>query len=118
MTLNKGEGEMLGEIGRGVVAPIEKWANEYDMFNIACHAAIKEFRLRGVPSSFRLGPDNVTAQEYYLQSKLVFIFWVKHAGVDIYYHYTWDLSPEVRMRLSAAGKWPAIYAAPADMRAS
>jgi hypothetical protein len=116
--LNKTEGEFLGDLGRGVVAPVEKWANEYGMFDMACQAAHLEFRKKGVPATFKFEADNVTVQEYFLQSKIVFLFWVRHAGVDIYYPYVWDLGPEARLRLSAAGKWPAIYAAPSDMRAS
>lgn len=116
--LNKIDGESLGEIGRGKVAPIEKWAEVFDMLNIASAAAALEFAKMGAPRPIKFTSDNILIQEYYLLDKVVWLFWMVIKGVDRYYPYTFTLGKEVLGELAVTGKWPAIYAAPADMRAN
>jgi hypothetical protein len=116
MGLNKTEGEILGLMGRGKPVPIEKWASVFDMMNVACAAAMVEFAKKGAPRPIKFSESNILVQEYHLVNKVVWTFWMVIKGHDQYYHYTFTLGDKVLGELAVTGKWPAIYAAPADLR--
>lgn len=111
---NREQGEELSGIGRGVVAPIEKWAEVENMLEIAAQFAADKFHEAGAPKDIRLTEDNIQIQEYHILSQIVFIFWLPIKGVDHYYTYAFKLGPAMLAELAVTGKWPAIYAIPAD----
>lgn len=109
MGLNKTEGEELPGMGRGKVVPIAKWAEFYDMVNVASAAAGAEFIKLGAPTPIKFTEANMLVMEYHLQSKVVWIFWMAIKGVDRYYPYTFTLNERVLGELVVTGKWPGIY---------
>lgn len=115
--LNKIDGETLPGLGRGKPADLEKWACIPDLFNTALAAAYGAFDEAGAPADHQLGPDNLLIQEFHLASKLVFTFWMPIKGEDTYFHYTFDLPPNLIAELAVTGRWPAIYALP-NLRAN
>lgn len=118
MSLNKVEGEILPGIGRGKPADLEKWACVPALFNTALAAAYEAFDAAGAPEGHELGPDNLLVQEYHFLSKVVFMFWMQIRGEDSYFHYTFDLPQDMVSELALAGKWPAVYAVPRNLRAN
>ncbi len=118
MSLNKTEGEILGSWGRGVVAETEKWANVMGFMEVASNEAQGHFASRGVPIPMTFTGDNILVQEFHLHDSVVFIFWIVHRGQDLDYTYTVKLGVDLRQQLALAGRWPAIHAMPADVRAN
>lgn len=116
--LNKTDGELLDGLGRGKPVPIDKWADVFDMLNVASAAAAIEFAKLGAPRPIKFTEANILVQEHYLFAKVVWLFWMPIKGVDRYYPYTFELGKEVLAELAVTGKWPAIYAMPADARAN
>lgn len=116
MGLNKTDGEELAGLGRGYVAPIEKWADILGMLDVAAQYAANEFHKAGAPQDITLTDDNILIQEYHLMNQVVFIFWLPIKGEDHYYTYAFRLGPTVISELAVTGKWPAIHAMPADAR--
>lgn len=112
--LNKIDGEELAGRGKGVVAPVEKWADVCGMLEIAAQYAADEFHKAGAPKDIKLTEANVSVQEYYFFSEIVFIFWLPIKGVDHYYTYAFKLGPQILAELAVTGKWPAIFAIPDD----
>lgn len=117
MSLNKIDGETLPGIGRGKPADLEKWACIPDLFKTALGAAYAAFDEAGAPEGHELGPDNLLVQEHHLLGAVMFIFWMKIAGDDVYYTYRFDLPPNLIAELAVTGRWPAIYALP-NLRAN
>jgi hypothetical protein len=111
-------GEELAGLGKGVVAPIEKWADILGMLETAAQFAANEFHKAGAPRDITLTEENVQVQEYYLSRQVVFLFWLPIKGEDYYYNYSFKLGPQVIAELAVTGKWPIVYAAPTDMRAN
>lgn len=116
MGLNKTEGEELPGIGRGKVVPVAKWAEIFDMVNVASAAAGSEFIKMGAPTPIRFTEANMLVQEYHLLGKIVWIFWMNIKGVDRYYPYTFTLNEKVLGELAVTGHWPVIYAMPPNAR--
>jgi hypothetical protein len=116
--LNKTDGELLDGIGRGKPVPIEKWADVFDMLNVASTAAVAEFAKLGAPRPIKFTESNILVQEHHLFSKIVFMFWMPIKGIDQYYPYTFELGNEAIAELAVTGKWPAIYAMPPSARAN
>lgn len=116
MGLNKTEGEELPGIGRGKVVPVAKWADIFDMMNVASAAAGAEFIKVGAPTPIRFKEENILVMEYHLLNKIVFMFWLVIKGVDRYYPYTFTLNDKVLGELAVTGHWPAIYAMPPNAR--
>lgn len=116
MGLNKTEGEELPGIGRGKVVPVAKWANVFDMVNVASAAAGGEFVKLGAPTPIRFTESNILVMEYHLLNRVVWIFWMPIKGVDRYYPYTFTLHEKVLGELVMSGLWPAIYAMPPNAR--
>jgi hypothetical protein len=112
--LNKVDGEDLPGLGKGRVASVEKWADIEDMLAIAAQVAADKFHEAGAPKDISLTEDNILVQEFHLASKVVFTFWLPINGADHFYHYTYTLGPAMLAELAVTGKWPAIYAMPAD----
>jgi hypothetical protein len=110
MGLNKVEGEILAGLGRGKPADLEKWACIPDLFKTALAGAYEAFDAAGAPEGYEIGPTNLLIQEFHLASKLVFTFWMPISGQDTYFHYTFDLPPNLIAELAVTGRWPAIYA--------
>jgi hypothetical protein len=116
MGLNKTDGEFLGDLGRGKPVPIEKWAEVFDMLNVASAAAALNFIKKGAPRPIQFSADNIMVQEHHFFSKIVWIFWMQIKGRDHYDTYTFELGKEAIAELALVGKWPAVYAMPADVR--
>ena len=118
MSLNKTDGEILPGLGRGVMATPEKWLCIPNLFPEALAAAYDAFDRAGAAPGYELGPSNLLIQEYHLHGLVVFIWWKQIDGIDKFYHYTFELSPELISELALIGKWPALYAALPNMRAN
>lgn len=106
MPLNKTDGEPLGDIGRGQVAPLNKWARFGDLFEIAMASARQQLSAKGMMRFEQFGPDDVLVQEYHSISKVVFIFCKRIAGVEQIATYTFELSEKSLAELRAHGEWP------------
>jgi hypothetical protein len=112
MGLNKNEGEDLAGMGRGYVAPIEKWENILGMLDIAAQYAADEFHRAGAPKDITLTEENILIQEYHLSGQVVFIFWLPIKGEDHYYTYGFKLGEQALRELAAVGRWPQITILP------
>ncbi len=106
------EGEPLEGIGRGVVAPIEKWANVLDMLAIAAQEAANHFHAAGAPKDITLTEENVQIQEYHLLARVVFIFRLEIGGEEHFYPYTFRLGERIFREIAVTGRWPAGLAMP------
>jgi hypothetical protein len=112
MGLNKQEGEFLAGIGRGTVAPIEKWAGVLDMLEIAAQHAANYFHQAGASKDITLTEENILIQEYHLFGRLVFLFQYDIGAETLYYPYTFKFGETMLRELAAAGKWPLHFAMP------
>jgi hypothetical protein len=112
MGLNKTEGELLEGIGRGKVAPVEKWAGILGMVEQAAQEAANYFHKAGAPKDITLTEDNFVIQEFHMIATVVFVFWLPINGVDHYYPYTFKLGERVLRELAAVGKWPIGFSIP------
>jgi hypothetical protein len=112
MGLNKTEGETLPIIGKGVVAPIEKWTGVLEMLEIAAQHAANHFHEAGAPKNITLTDDNILIQEYHLLGRLVFLFQYDIRGETYYYPYTFKFGEQMLRELAMAGKWPVSFAMP------
>lgn len=104
--LNKKDGETLPIIGKGVVAPVEKWANVLDMLTIASEAAAAEFHKLGLSLPVEFREDDILVQEYHRLDMLMFIFCKRVKGQDHYYWYKFEFGLPMVRELTAAGLWP------------
>jgi hypothetical protein len=114
MGLNK-EGEELEGIGRGVVAPIEKWVDVLGMLEVAAQHAANYFHEAGAPKDITMSEENIQIQEYHLLGRLVFLFQYDIKGETWYYPYTFKLGDKVLRELAVTGKWPLAFAIPESM---
>jgi len=113
--LDREKGEFLEGLGRGRVVPTAKWARFLD---VAADLARKHFEEAGARRNIVFSPEQILAQEFVLHSKIVFTFCVPIAGLDHFYNYTLELSPQAVSELALTGQWPAVYADLPNMRAN
>lgn len=102
------EGEYLAGIGRGSVAPVEKWAN-WSFLSVALARAEEAFVKAGALQPIEIANDQIQIMEYHRRRKLVFVIHRKIAGKDRYHVESFDLSPEVIAELTATEKWPVVH---------
>lgn len=107
--LNKVDGENLPIIGRGKPVSPSKWADVFEMGEVAGIAAAANFKKAGAPTPISFSEENVLVQEYHLLAKVVWTFQYDIKGETFFYHYTFDLGPQIIPELVMSGKWPAIY---------
>lgn len=117
MGLNKTEGEELAGIGRGAIAPIEKWVGVLDMLEIAAQHAANYFHQAGAPKDITITEENILIQEYHLIGRLVFLFQYDIKGETFYYPYTFKLGEKILRELAVTGRWPVSFAMPAPTEA-
>jgi hypothetical protein len=118
MGLNKTEGEFLGSIGRGKPVPVQKWAERFQMLEVASNEAAQAFIKLGAARPIKFTESNILVMEYHLLDQVIWVFWMPIKGIDRYYNYTFTLGKQVMADLAMAGEWPAIHAAPPNIRAN
>jgi hypothetical protein len=107
--LNKTDGEILPGLGKGKPVSVDKWADVLGMAEVAALAAAANFKKVGAPTPISFSEENVLVQEFHFAAKVVWTFQMDIKGETFFYHYTFDLGPQIIPELVMSGKWPAIY---------
>lgn len=109
MPLNREQGELLGELGpEYIIVPFAKWAGT-GLPEDAAKRAAAAFREAGALYPIEIAEDDVLIQEYPRLHKVVFLFQRKIAGAEHFYHFTFDLPPQMVAELRATGKWGRLH---------
>ncbi len=109
MGLNRVQGELIGDLGRGyVIAPTSNWSDTI-LFEQAAEHAFAAFRQSGSMSIKHFDEDEVLVQEYPQKRKLAFLFCRKIQGNVHYYPFVYDLPDEMIAELRNMGRWSHVH---------
>lgn len=102
--LDKENGEAIGELGVGMIVPVEKWADT-TFFELACDRAEESFIKAGALQPIEFREDDILVQEYPGQDAIAFLFHRRVLGKSRYHPCVIKLSPDVIAELVTAGRW-------------
>lgn len=109
MGLNRVQGELIGDLGRGyVVAPMGRWKDTV-LFNEAAQHAFNAFRAAGSMSLAGFDDAEVLVQEYPAKKKLAFLFARRIRDKTHYYPFVFDLPDDMIAELRNMGRWGHLH---------
>jgi hypothetical protein len=104
MPLDHVNGEHIGKLGVGKVAPLFKWSDT-PFFEIACEHAEKAFLKAGALRPISFDTSEILVMEYPMKDRLAFLFCRNIAGTERLYPFIIKLEQEAISDLVNSGRW-------------
>lgn len=104
MPLDHVNGEHIGKLGVGKVAPLMKWADT-KFYEIACESAEAAFYKAGALLPITFDTSDVLVMEYPAKDRLAFVFCRNIAGQEKLFPFVFTLAPEAISELVNTGRW-------------
>lgn len=105
MPLDKTNGEIVGELGRGFrIVPNSKWRDTH-LWDDAVERAREAFKKAGSWLPITLTDDHILVQEYPSQDRIAFIFERKVAGKERLVPVVYTIGAQMKAHLVQMGRW-------------
>lgn len=105
MPLDRENGELVGDLGRGFrIVPAQKWRDTY-LWDDAVERAKTAFKRAGAWLPIHIGDDHVLVQEYPAQDRIVFIFERTVAGKERLFTAIYRMDAAMKAHVVQMGRW-------------
>lgn len=103
MSLDKTNGELIGNLGRGYRVVRPEILNGTDLWEFAVKNAIVGFRKKGAMLPIHISNDDALVQIYPTQNKIAFVFARRIAGKEYLVPQVYSFDHKIRKQLIAKG---------------